>query len=739
MIALLDNNNNPWYQSHSFQFQGHEWKLSYLAGNAKRVLSCEHLTVDVPIADIAKYRSPQLFLQKWIKGKGKRQYQDFIRGKESAVIESKLENLFDLINADADAEPKPKPKSLLEVLEPLELDVIDQCVDHSWKYSDRLNKYICEFCGEEKCLDTATSFQESAALPTLGINLGELQQPSSLKSIQTLNLSCERITPTSQSTTTSDPITQNQENLTLSPAVFPALEHPTQENEKDWNIQTQHYGEKELDVLSSVDPNSSLLSSLMESSIEDLEQYLEPLEWSDINLRLKLSQRRGLGLDTLEPDCSLFPTLTSCSSKNSRPAGATKCEQWFKRRGLIPNGSQLSAQAIAKIMGFPEDYLNPLCPSLTIHQDESAHVTLQDEPLHQDKQRSPSPESSISIPCPNEIHDKYGTWVKVSEKAVKGITPGDNNSENSETYIIPVWHNEALEVVDSTDVFGREHTNKKFVVLERYDDQHCLVVEEGKRPRRSTSECGDVDLHGFAVGCQDTFGILLGETPISINVGDLVEFGIGVAEVINIAAPKAEILISGGQSFWSPIADLKPTLKIEDKYGTWEKVGDERGIPVWLNRKLETIILSEQEYSILERLEQKLLILQKGLRPKRSDDEGWQEGCGKEWEWELQITSISPATFKSRPNKSSGSLYPFVQNKKNKDGTVKSYPLVEGDRDRKNPNHWCWVYCWDEKIDGKWKTIKRSCPREKLGDVEGAIAAKKPVAEILKLLGEKRK
>ena len=83
----------------------------------------------------------------------------------------------------------------------------------------------------------------------------------------------------------------------------------------------------------------------------------------------------------------------------------------------------------------------------------------------------------------------------------------------------------------------------------------------------------------------------------------------------------------------------------------------------------------------------------------------------------------------------SGSLYAFNQEKKDKHGNVKTYPKVEGNRSMGNPDHWFWAYCWDEKVNDKWKTFKRSVPREKLSKVRMAIDANQPVSEILKIIG----
>jgi hypothetical protein len=98
--------------------------------------------------------------------------------------------------------------------------------------------------------------------------------------------------------------------------------------------------------------------------------------------------------------------------------------------------------------------------------------------------------------------------------------------------------------------------------------------------------------------------------------------------------------------------------------------------------------------------------------------------------------NLGDHTSEISPKKNpSGSLYAFNQEKKDKHGNVKTYPKVEGDRSMGNPDHWFWAYCWDEKVNGRWKTFKRSVPREKLSKVRMAIDANQPVSEILKIIG----
>jgi hypothetical protein len=237
------------------------------------------------------------------------------------------------------------------------------------------------------------------------------------KSTPTLNSSCDseallqadRISPKYQFIPTSETTAPNLENLTSSQWDFPAQVQVMQENELVCLIQNQHFGEKELEYCSKLNPSSVLLNSLKELSDEDFELFLDTSIWQDIQQKLNLSRQQALGLDTRDSDCLSFPTLTSGQTNSkTRPAGQTKCEKWFKDKGLIPSGSQLGTSAIASMMGFPSNWFEDLTnqysknvtiPKQPIHQDASELDISQEEVSHQDKPRSPLEESSISIPC----------------------------------------------------------------------------------------------------------------------------------------------------------------------------------------------------------------------------------------------------------------------------------------------------------------------------------------------------
>ncbi len=247
------------------------------------------------------------------------------------------------------------------------------------------------------CSDISTSSVASPDSPWQQDNLEEYEQLNLWKSTPTRSPCCERTSQTSPSTQTSETTTQDEESSISLPAAFPAQAQVTPESEKDSSTQTQPCGEKDSAVSVKDDPGLSLWNSLKDLSDEDFAQRLEDSEWQAIAGTLRSSDRqRKSELCTKEPGFLSCPTLNSCSSPSSRPAGQTKCEKWFKDNGLIRTGYQLSASAMAKLMGFPEDWFQALSPSLPTTQDELEPDILPGEPLHLDKRRSPSVESSIS-------------------------------------------------------------------------------------------------------------------------------------------------------------------------------------------------------------------------------------------------------------------------------------------------------------------------------------------------------
>ena len=303
--------------------------------------------------------------------------------------------------------------------------------------------------GYEECLDTSTSSQESADSAWQPSNLGEYRQLSLLKSTPTLKQSCDHTSQEYQFTQILETTSQITENLTSLPVDSPALAQVTQELEQDLITLLQPCGKKVYELSRRRNPNSWWLNNQQEFSNEDYELFLEDSEWQDIKAKLKSSQQQDSEQVTEENDCLLFPTLTSGQTDLAkRPAGQTKCEKWFRHKGLIPNGSQLGTSAIALIMGFPADWLtvlqkesskNPATQNPTEPQEESEPDISQDEQLPQDRQRSPSAESSISIPCLiRQPHKKPFEGLIVGDRGDKfDVQVGDRLVQLPKLYVFP--------------------------------------------------------------------------------------------------------------------------------------------------------------------------------------------------------------------------------------------------------------------------------------------------------------
>jgi hypothetical protein len=104
--------------------------------------------------------------------------------------------------------------------------------------------------------------------------------------------------------------------------------------------------------------------------------------------------------------------------------------------------------------------------------------------------------------------------------------------------------------------------------------------------------------------------------------------------------------------------------------------------------------------------------------------------------------SISPKKKGRGRNKipPSGSLVPVVQKKRDKLGRIVEYPKVEGVRVERElafdyPRQFNWQYCYSiQDEDGCWHTKKVNVAPEKVRDVRNAIAASRPISEILQII-----
>lgn len=97
--------------------------------------------------------------------------------------------------------------------------------------------------------------------------------------------------------------------------------------------------------------------------------------------------------------------------------------------------------------------------------------------------------------------------------------------------------------------------------------------------------------------------------------------------------------------------------------------------------------------------------LEESLGTENPEDNTWE--LSKETPTTEKFLEETVSTDKSR---ACGCLYQYIENKKLKNGTIASYPRVEGERDKHNYAHWRWGYSWEEKIDGEWKNRSVGVP-----------------------------
>ena len=253
---------------------------------------------------------------------------------------------------------------------------------------------------ENQCLDIADYSPELVDLSEQP-RLLEASPPSNLLRLnQQPNESYSTNFQASPSTQTSEITTPTQESLTSLPADGLVTTPALQGTEPELTESTPDSGEKCSESCESLDQALSSWNSLKDLSSEDFAQCLEDSEWADIRAGIYNSyQQRSSERRIFATDYLSCPTPTSSDGKNSRPAGITKYEQWFKDQGIVPTGSQLSAQAMCLLLGFPLDWMNALSP---YHPDIPAGSTpesLLGEPLPPGSQQSPSNESSTLIPA----------------------------------------------------------------------------------------------------------------------------------------------------------------------------------------------------------------------------------------------------------------------------------------------------------------------------------------------------
>jgi len=262
----------------------------------------------------------------------------------------------------------------------------------------------------EQCPDISNisiCSQELAVLPSQANELEASPPPNSLKSTKTRKPSSNLTGQISPSIQTSPTIHPDAASLTSSPLAFPAQEPAPQEAKQDSSTFTANYGLNPSERSQKADPDLSLLKILKDSSTEDFEQCLADSEYADIVGTIRSSYRQnGSTLHTDATDCLSLPTLTALAKGKSRAAGQSKCEMWFRAKGLLAASQCLSPQIMALLLGFPSDWTQCLWESIEVLEEELEADTCLVEQLSQLRQQSPWSESNISMLSSIELHDR---------------------------------------------------------------------------------------------------------------------------------------------------------------------------------------------------------------------------------------------------------------------------------------------------------------------------------------------
>jgi hypothetical protein len=461
--------------------------------------------------------------------------------------------------------------------------------------------------------------------------------------------------------------------LTSLPAAFPVPEPVARENGKDYSIPTQPCGEKDSAASLSAAPDSVLLNNLKEWSDADFEQCLGDCEWQDTLTKLKLSRRSSLARVTLDPDCLSFPTLTSGDrSLTSRPAGQTKCEKWFKDNGLIPPGYQLSAPAMALMMGFPEDWFDCLSPPIT--QDGSGLDTSPEGLSRQDKRRSPSNESSTSTT--SFLEDKSG---EISSRKMPNSSQfledksGDNSSRKKRRH----------KGDGSGCIYWRTVTKKGKTYHEAYYQYE--LWSEGERLLKSTKYIPKRLLKGVQA-------LEAANAPI-----------IDVLRVLGVGQRP-------GKSSICP-ACQQPLPSLERGCGVCGWISPKKKSPTAFLGEIQDEQPAEPKSP--KKIPQAVFLGEIQDEPPADQKSPKKNPSGH----------IGPVIQRKKDKSGWIVEYPKMEGER-----------VPIDLAWDYPHQFIWIYNWSVKEDGSWKNRSKSVPRNRIWSVRSAIATNKPVEEILKLI-----
>ena len=544
------------------------------------------------------------------------------------------------------------------------------------------------------CLPCLTVTQEQVQ-PQLLVTNSELEQPNLLKLTLQHSEFSNTDFQTSQSTQTSEIIKGNLNSTTFTGSASHAQEQVTLEIEKDLTIQNLECGSIpcERSPLNSL--NLLLLNNPEELLTTDLEQFLEDSEWlSTVGKIQKSYQQRNSVLPTKEKGCSLLPTPTTYpkGSTGCRPAGTNRLEQ--KLRPFIAKGDKLHPAAPGWMMGFPVGWVEQVLadtgdllsiqPPFILEQDTisttAATVLISTvEPLPHNKQKLLSEELNIL-------------------QNLQELETTTNTDNQTTTYNKP-WYEGKFNLGD-------------LVVWQKYPD----LIYEIVKPEKGGHVVIELKSHSDSAFLRKRVAVIYltptntdnqttttkikaltlpvikpefkpGEYILNGRVGQIIEASLGEYFVVKYGDGYADLKCY----FWGQDDELINSLSI----------APQELVEKFLGENISEVSLEKNNLDVDEIASQKFL--------------------GE---------NISEVSLEKKKKVASGSLAPYLEHKKVKDGTIVTYPKVVGDRDKNNPSHWKWGYYYEIKIDGEWKNRSISTPFSIVSQVKIMIECDRSVEEI---------
>lgn len=289
-------------------------------------------------------------------------------------------------------EIKDKGKTLIKDFEAKDCKIINSLPEQSFKVGDRIKDKdgfigvitsISDHCINAENNEYIKSWNlEECLITSIGLEAAEpsvMQQGSPARSkqsgIQTSAKTHKRSTVQtslkSQSLEISEISPHPQESICLQ-GDFHAQEPQTLVQGKGLNIQNPRSGLNISELSTKDNPDLLSLKTPHQLSITDYEQYLEDSEWLDIvgmirkSYKLLSSEVPKNGKDFLS-----LPTLTTNKGVKSRSSGQSKCEKWFRDKGLLQDTQCLSPQMMAVLFGFPMDWTKCLWDAQEEVREES--------------------------------------------------------------------------------------------------------------------------------------------------------------------------------------------------------------------------------------------------------------------------------------------------------------------------------------------------------------------------------